>query len=72
MDQSDDARENSIRSGFLSADTEAYTHRKRVSQRLSTPSHCMNGEYTQNDVEISVLPSIHVNTADYVLSERKQ
>ncbi len=36
MDKSDDARENSIRSGFLSTDTEAYTHRKCVSQRAST------------------------------------
>ncbi len=31
MDKSDDARENSIRSGFLSTDTEAYTHRREYS-----------------------------------------
>ncbi len=35
MDKFDDASENSIRSGFLSADTEAYTHRKHVSQSVS-------------------------------------
>ncbi len=44
MDQSDDTRENSIRSGFLSADTIAYTHRKRVSQHVSTLLRRMNGE----------------------------
>ncbi len=41
MDKSDDARENSIRSGFES----------------------------WND---AVLTSIHINTVNYVLSERKQ
>ncbi len=44
MDKSDDARENSIRSGFLSTDTEAYTHRKHVSQRASTLLRCVSGE----------------------------
>ncbi len=44
MDKSDDARENSIRSGFLSTDTEAYTHRKRVSQRASTLLRRVSGE----------------------------
>ncbi len=44
MDKSDDARENSTRSDFLSTDTEAYTHRKRVSQRVSTLLRCVSGE----------------------------
>ncbi len=35
MDKSDDMRELVFWSGFLSSDTEAYTHRKRVSQRMS-------------------------------------
>ncbi len=35
MDKSDDTRELVFWSGFLSSDTEAYTHRKRVSQRMS-------------------------------------
>ncbi len=44
MDKSENVRENSIQSGFLSADTEAYSHRKRVSQLVNTLSHRMNGE----------------------------
>ncbi len=50
MDKSDDARENSIRSGFMSADTEAHTHRKRVSQRVNGEIHtklCRNVSFDE-------------------------
>ncbi len=33
MDKNDDARENSIRSSFLSTDTEAYTHKVHLTAR---------------------------------------
>ncbi len=73
MDKFDNARENLIRSGFLSADTEAYIHRKRISHSAQVLFRIAWMEkYTQNDVALSILASIHVNTVDYILSECKQ
>ncbi len=44
MHKSEDVRENSTGSSFLSADTEANTHRKCVSQRVGSLSRRMDGE----------------------------
>ncbi len=69
MDKFDDAKElNSVR--FMSADTEAAPLTRRTSSQLSRISS--TEKYTQNDVELSVLTSIHVNPLGYVLGERKQ